>query len=50
MIWQATMRLRIVRDREWISDDRSRQVDTLQQLWVSNEGEEEWRDVEVVEP
>lgn len=49
-VWFATMNLRIVRDREWISDDRIRIVDTLQQLWKSEGGDEDWRNVEIVEP
>ena len=52
-IYQRTMRLRIVRERDWISDEQCRMVDTLQQLWLCSDSGgfylEDWRDVEVVE-
>jgi hypothetical protein len=48
---KPTCQLRILRDHEWISDERSKVVDMLQQLWTSDteDEEDEWRDVEIVD-
>jgi len=47
---KPTCQLRVLRDQEWISDQRSKVVDVLQQLWVNDHtDEQEWRDVEIID-
>ena len=48
--WQATMKLRVVRDDSIVAFSADfRNPDRLQQAWQCREtGEVEWRDVEVI--
>ena len=47
-IWQASGALRLRESQHYVSDDRMELHYTLEQAWISSEGETDWRPIPVV--
>ena len=49
-IWHAVSGgIRVQRRYSWISEDRTRAIYVVQQQWINEDGETEWRDVPIVD-